>query len=350
MTHPLPPELVDYDQELSLAIRRELTSRHARRRRIAVPLGACAATAAIAAGITVAGSVSSGGGLSPQPADAAILRHAVRALTAPAGSILHVVATDVDRSGSAPPSVDSRDIWMLPVRPGTPCDRQDCPAELLRESFSSGRGALRVDSSTNPRELTDLYDSATNTVYVPPTLAASWQAPEGIDPQNFSALDPFSTGFASDLQHAIAGGRAHVAGRTTLDSRPVIAIDGETDICDPAGELPPGLPSRPSRGGLPCERLASWTYDVTPVGEHPVQLRSTLGTSTDTITFRTWEQLPAAGHLSLFNLTTQHPGARVDRSAADYAAEGLRFDAAEKVPPQATATFVPPAGHGARRH
>ena len=346
MTEQLPPDLIEYEHELTDAIGRMIDGRRARRRRTVVPVAACAAAAVVAGGVGVGASLTSGGGLSPQAADAAVLRGAVAAIDQPAGSILHVKAVDDDQSASGPAVTDTREFWILPVPAGTPCNaRQDCPAQDLRMSYQAGGSSIVVDSSTGPDDRTDLYDSDSDTVYEPPSVAASWQAPEPLDGQNLSALDPFSTQFGSELQQAINAGRARVVGDATVDSQSVVQIAGETVVCNanPA-ELPPSLGSRPPQNGQTCEELAGWTYDVTPGSYRPVQLQSSAaGGVSDTIVFETWETLPAAQNMDVFSLTAQHPGAQVDTSAADYRAESDRFDGVEQVPEGITATALPGA-------
>jgi len=337
MTEPLPPDLIDYEHALTQAIRRHLDARRERRRRVLVPAAVCGAAAVVAAGVGAVGLTSSSGGLGPPVAQAAVLRGAVRALDAPAGTILHVVATDTNQNPSGPASTDTRELWMLPVPVGTPCNvRQDCPALYQRTVYQSASG--EVDSSTAPDDRTDLYDASTNTIDEPPSLAASWQSPEPFDPQNASALNPFGTEFATQLQQAINVGRAHVIGDTTVDGQSVIEIAGSTVECHDA--LANVSPSQ-AQGNPACQELATWTYDVTPGTYRPVQLQSIGPSLNNTIAFQTWETLPAAQNMSVFDLAAQHPGARVDTSAADYQTAAKNANSTEGVPALATVTALP---------
>jgi hypothetical protein len=343
MTASLPPELADYDRELAHAIGDQIDARRRRRRRMAAPATLCVTGAAAGAAIVAVGLGSSGTALSPQPASAAVLRGAVRALADPAGSILHVVMTETRPAYSSGTMTDTRSVWMLPAPAGHPCELNECPAQDLRENYQLKGSSLDVDSSTNPEGLTTLYDSSSNTIYQPPNLRSSWQVPHPIDGQNLTAMNPFSTAFGRELQRAIASGRAHVAGQSTVNGIAVEEIAGETDVCNPPGQpLPTGLKALPSRGGRACAQLSTWTYDVTAAGYHPVSLVNTIpGSGNDTMTFDTWQTLPAAANMDVFSLADQYPGAATDRSAAGYASESARFDTAENVSSQATETFIP---------
>lgn len=335
MTQPLPPELIEYEHQLTDAIRRRIDTRRERRRRAVMPVAVCTTAAAVAGGVGLVGLTSSSG--QPPVAQAAVIRGAVRALSAPPGTILHVVATDADQLPSGTTATDTREVWMLPVPAGTPCNvRQDCPALYLRARYESSSG--EVDSSTGPDDRTDLYDASTNTVDEPSSVAASWQAPEPLDGYNESAIDPFWTKFAAQLAQAIDSGRAHLAGDATVNGQSVVQIAGASVECHNA--LANVSPSQ-ARGNPACMLLGTWTYDVTPGTYRPVELQSVSGGLTETISFQTWETLPAAQNMDVFSLQAQHPSATVDTSAADYSAEAQNANGIEGVPALATETAIP---------
>ena len=87
------------DERLRLAIRAQLVERRqARRRRLrsrrAIGAAAFSAAAVAAAIVTLIGTSGSGG---PASADAAIIRHAIRAMTSQANVIVHVKETGVQK-------------------------------------------------------------------------------------------------------------------------------------------------------------------------------------------------------------------------------------------------------------
>ena len=85
------------DERLRLAIRRELAERLQPRssRRLSRRLGFGLAAAAAAAGAAIAVLVGTGGSGGPGLANAAIIHHAIRAVSCPANRILHVKVVGV---------------------------------------------------------------------------------------------------------------------------------------------------------------------------------------------------------------------------------------------------------------
>ncbi len=289
-----------------------------RRRRGPLVLGSAIGLAAVAAGAAL--TLTATNATAPQIAAAAVLRHVEHAVAYGPGTIIHADLTESQSGQSG--RADTRDIWILPVAPGTLCNRSECPAENLRIAYQGASNSPLIDSSTNGQGVTNIYDSSSNTVYETQSPAASFQPPQPIDFLNDSGVDPLLPNFASQLQQLIAAGHAHVVGNTTVNSRQVIQIAGQFVACGPTNMEPSYLPSVPSsKPNQRCVQVSKWTYDVDPVSYAPVQMQSTSNGTTNTITYTTYQTLPAASHMDVFNLTAQHPGARVDPSAADYQAE-----------------------------
>ena len=98
------------DERLRLAIRAQLVERRqARRRRLrsrrAIGAAAFSAAGVAAAIVTLIGTSGSGG---PASADAAIIRHAIRAMTSQANVIVHVKETGVQKGTPAQSNGGSR--------------------------------------------------------------------------------------------------------------------------------------------------------------------------------------------------------------------------------------------------
>jgi len=308
--------LVDQHDADSVFPRRLVPSR---RRRPPLLLGGSAVgLAAIAAG--TAFTLTATNATVPQIAKAAVLRHVEHAVAYAPGTIIHADLTE-SQSGQYARG-DTRDIWILPVAPGTPCNRSECPAEDLRIAYRGAGNSPLIDSSTNGRGVTDIYDSRSNAVYVTHSPTASFEPPEPIDYLNDSGVDPLLPSFAAKLQHLVRTGHAHVVGTTTVDAHNVIQIVGAFVACGPTADEPPDLPSvHSSKPGQRCVQVSKWTYDVDPDSYAPVRMQSTTAGTTTTITYTSYQVLPVAGNMDVFNLTAQHRGARVDSSAADYRAE-----------------------------
>lgn len=347
MNRELPPSLSRYGHDLENAIQRRVAERPRRQRQVTITAG-CAAVAAAGVGVAAVGLSASGGPISPPVADAAIIRHVERAVTPGPNTIIHAELNET-QPGPTGSHADTQDIWILPVRRGAPCNRSECPARDLRIVFQAADSSQQIDTSTNGRGATDIYDSDSGTVYDTNNPVTSFEPPEPVDALNDSGVDPLLPGFASKLQHLIKTGRAHVVGDTTVGSRKVIEIAGRFVACGPTADEPPTLPSVPTtKPGERCVQVSKWTYDVDPNTYDPVQMQSTSGGLTNTISYTTYQALPAAGNMDVFNLTAQHPGARIDSNPADYAAEVGRICGAEGASPNiSTCTAVPDPDAGA---
>jgi hypothetical protein len=217
--------------------------------RRATGLGLAVTGAAAIALVALVGSTGSGG---PAAADAAIIRHVRAELTAPAGSILHEVAT-VTPTGSSPGLFE---LWAQ----------------------TGGTGVYRVikygSEASQSATQNETYDPSTHTVTVsplPPAIHAREVAHSG---------DP-----AVELEQIVNSGQA-TATPTTYDGIP-------------AFELRVHASGDPNLNG---------TAYVARSDYRPLEIDSTNGR----IVFSTYEYLPATPtNGALLAVTTAHPGATV---------------------------------------
>ncbi|MFZ1992550.1 MAG: hypothetical protein WAU75_00455 [Solirubrobacteraceae bacterium] len=182
------------DEQIRLAIRAQLDGRlrprPPRRRRVsrrmafrASAVSAAAAAVAAAVLVLVVGTNGSGG---PTAADAAIIHHALTAVTPPAGDILHAEMTGVHSGVTF-----VNEVW-----------RQTAPPYVGRaikdhEEFSIS-GTTESD-----------YDPATNTIYEHPNPASQ---------------RPFADPVAK-IRQELASGQAHVNGTVVIDGASLYEVD-----------------------------------------------------------------------------------------------------------------------------
>jgi hypothetical protein len=241
------------DERLRLAIRATLGEQlhgHPRtRRRTRLVLGAAAVAAATLAAAAVALIGTSGSG--PSSANAAILAHAVRAISPPADIIVHVKEV-----GTQPDGTQVGAEWWQETSP---------PYAIRLIKGPVGRqleGA--ADGTTSSR-----YDAGTNTIY---------ERPDSTSP---TLIDPIET-----VRAALTHGTAQVAGTVTIDGRSLYEIElpnGVVGYFDRTDYRPVYLDNPQRGGGVVRTRVI--TYEelaVTPESE------------------------------TLLSITAQHPGASVD--------------------------------------
>jgi hypothetical protein len=152
--------------------------------------------------------------------------------------------------------------------------------------------ALRKHTDVIGFKLSKRNGVAAPTVTVMPAPNLPKAKPETPD------ADPTSTGFRGQILTLLRSGGAHVVGHRTIDGQDTIEIasaDGHT------------------------------TYYVDPGSYQPVEL-DTRGTGGGTeLRFPSYERLELDGNEQLLSLAAQHPGARLDRDAADYRAAEARL-------------------------
>jgi hypothetical protein len=208
---------------------------------------------AVAAALLVAAIVAiswPGGSAGPAAADAAIIRHALRAITSPANAIVHVKEVGVDGGTQV-----MAEWWQ-----------QTSPPHALR--LIKGRGGMQGEGA-NDGTTSSVYDAKSNTIVetrasAPPTL-----------------VDPIESVHAQ-----LARGGAHVAGTATIDGTIMYKI-----------ELPTGVIAY---------------FDTTDY--RPLYLDNPQGDDGRIVRTRvvTYEELPMTpDNAKLLNVTAQHPDARV---------------------------------------
>jgi hypothetical protein len=240
------------DVRLRLAIQARLSEqtlvRPKRRPRLWLGLGwAAAAIAAIAAAIVSPGWP--GGSAGPSAADAAIIRHALHAITFPANAIVHVKETGTQ--DGTPLAIE----WW----------QETSPPHALR--MIKGPLGRQIEAANNGTT-SFLYDPESNTIVERPASSAP------------SLVDPMM-GVREQLAHggAQVAGTARIAGRTMYKIKlptGVIAYFDTTDYL-------PMYVDNPQRDGS-VVRTRVVTYEELPV---------------------------TASNATLLNITAQHPQARV---------------------------------------
>ncbi|MGI8711748.1 MAG: hypothetical protein ACR2NR_00885 [Solirubrobacteraceae bacterium] len=245
-------------------------SRRQRRRalRIAVLVGAVAAAAFVVANVA-----STGGDSAVPPAQAELIRHARAALLLPPRAIYEEEVARVNGRDGSTVTPESHE-WL-----GT-----SPPYDNRLIEFQNGKVQWE-QAFVNGR--LDLYDPASNTVYLAPSKAPN-QVPD--NPNWNSAL--------SEVQYLLRQpGGVTVNPHAVLDGAPVIEFT--------------------FAGG----RFHYW---ASPSSYRPLQIEDRL--------FRRIDRFPivrvltgASASPSLLSLRAQHPGATVDASSADYQAAHQRL-------------------------
>jgi len=247
----------DTDERLRDATRARLDEQllvHPRRRpkvRIALGWAAVAGVATAAVLVSIGGP---GGSAGPAAADAAILRHALRSMTAPANMIVHVKETGFQ--DGTPVGVE----WW----------QQTSPPHALR--MIKGAGGQQVEGAEDGTTSFQ-YDPATNTIAETPDATA----PALVDP-------------IEGVRDQLATGGAQVAGTATIDGVSLYKI-----------ELPTGVTAY---------------FDTTDY--RPMYLDNPQGDGSIVRTrVVIYEELPMTPDTAkLLSIAAQHPGSRVQARTA----------------------------------
>ncbi len=322
---------------------------HATALRVAAVGAAAVAAAGAAAALT-------GDRDGAAPASAAVIGHAIAALSQPPGTILHVDLRGTQWNGDGT-TIAWRDVtWQQNAAPRNGRQVETAPDGTTVESADAGKTQ-------------EVYDPATNTIYASTPTAAHrryWLFPgptagtfllraavfkitpghgykvapggrresvvitarqaralkDGADVLTWrrrhphgafgvavvpaaavrattSSADPGSEGFRDQILAMLRSGGAHVVGPATVAGRDTLEIrsrDGHTTYyVDPDTYAPVEIDTRGTDGGT---RLRIDTYEVLPGN---------------------------AANAALLSLTSQHPSARVDRNPADYNAAQQRL-------------------------
>jgi hypothetical protein len=241
------------DERLRLATRahlgEQLLARPARPVRPVRRFG-WAAVAAAALAVAIVAISWPGGSAAPSTADAAVIRHALRAMTSPANAIVHVKEVGVDDGTQV-----MAEWWQ-----------QTSPPHALR--LIKGRGGTQGEAANNGTT-SSVYDAGSNTIVETPASSRP------------TLVDPIQS-----VRAQLARGGAHVAGTATIDGTTMYKI-----------ELPTGVIAY---------------FDTTDY--RPLYLDNPQGDDGRIVRTRvmTYEELPMTpDNAKLLNVTAQHPDARV---------------------------------------
>jgi hypothetical protein len=333
-----------------------------RRRSLATRLALAGTAAAVVAAAAIA--LTGGGGGDVTPASAAVVRRALAAVATPAGSILHV---DVRgrQWGAGTPTITWRDqSWE---QTGAPHDRRQVQTDPDGTTTESG----------NVGDAEQVYDPATDTIYMSPAAPAGDQAARqaqhayvfraGPRPNTYTLrltlyelVKKGSTAVpharhqllvvTSGQAAALKAGTATIRWKRTANGhglRPSVATRAAAapaaPDCSDVGSEDYGdqiltllrscgarLVGHATVDGRDTLELRShdghMTYYIDADTYAPVRL-DTRGTDGGTsLRFVTWELLPGGGaNDALLSLSAQHPSATVARDAADNRAAEQRL-------------------------
>jgi hypothetical protein len=292
----LPPSLVRFETELGAAISR----RHSRRRPAGLVLRTALATTAVAA--IALGTLSAVSGHDPS----AVAR-AAAALTAPSGTIMHVVLVTTHTNADGTSSSQRSESWE---RIGSD--------KAVRESLSGAGGAYEVATVGGESQL---YDPAARTIYIQQSEAnkvGDLEAAKAAQVSQMPAMDAAKAAkaaregasrhgdgasetdrFQTKITALLGSGAAHEDGHATVDGRDAIRI------VDASGDM--------------LLLVDAGTYE-------PIEWRVTGDGNTSVTRFPTFERLSSAdASTDLLSLTAQYPNATVDRDPSDYHRAVLRL-------------------------
>ncbi|HLY48447.1 MAG TPA: hypothetical protein VKR21_04565 [Solirubrobacteraceae bacterium] len=244
------------DELLRIAMRGELTSRlrPGPRRRLSMRIAAgSAALGAVAAALAALALVGTNGTGEPSAADAAIIHHALRAVSPPPNEILHVRLVGVQNGVTV-----VAETWRQTSRPY---------AFRVAKGEAGHQGEFADNGKTS-----FVYDPGTNTVSESP------------GPRSPAFADPIW-----QVRQELASGRAQLAGTVVIHGTALYKID-----------LPHGLV------GFFAERnYHPWYLDDPQRDGSVIRLR-----------VAAYEYLPMTPtNRALLSVTAQHPAARIERSA-----------------------------------
>jgi hypothetical protein len=357
-------------REILATSRTDTASTERGRRRAVIRITAVGA--AIAAASAAAFALSTGGRGTVTPASAAVIRHALAALDQPAGTILHVDMTGTQDNGDGTTITWRDQSWQ-----------ENTPPYDRRQVETTPEGT--TTESGNVGENEQVYDPASNTIYMSTTTGASsaersaqaarrhfWISPGPRPGTYLVRLAVYGIG-ASGKVGKVMPGRGP---RETLvvTAAQASALRNGTDaitwkrrprgthprftatvVPAPQAPQPPtstsAQPDSPAFAGEIKDLLRSGrarlvgqatvdgrdtleirsrdghtTYYVDPTTYAPVELDTTGTDGGTSLRFTTYELLPANDtNRALLSLTAQHPSATVDQNQADYVAAEKRI-------------------------
>lgn len=252
-------------------------------------LKAMVAALAVAATVAVIAIALDSGTPAVQTASAKTITRALRALTAPTGSILHIDATTIEIDRGHPTIRWEQEIYEQTVLPFR--------ARIIDKRLPGTVPGTEAVFGVRIGE--PIYDPIRNTIYDPrtpkpkPVPGARTLSPA----QEARLFEPYMAQYVRRLRAKLGSGAAHVAGRAIVDGREAIKItfrhSDEIDYVAADGTY------------VPVE-----TIQGTPASPGGQLIN----------VYHTFEHLTAAGHMGLLDLKTQHPSALIDRSLADFRA------------------------------
>jgi hypothetical protein len=245
------------DERVRLALRRQLAARAAPRppwRRLSVRIALGAAAAAAAGAIAVVAFVGTAGSGGPAVADAAVIHHALTAVTWPANAILHEEVVGVQNGVTV-----SGETWQ---ETSPPYASRGIKGQVGHQGEFGDNGTRTLE-----------YDPGTNTIYEQP------------DSSRPTFADP-----VSQVRQELARGDAQVAGTVVIGGTSLYKIDlpnGLVVYFDTTGYQPRYLDD-PQRDGS-VVRLRVVVYEYVPM---------------------------TASNRALLSVTAQHPTASIVAGSA----------------------------------
>lgn len=240
-SHPRPPQRP-----------RPRARRRGRSMRVAVAATAVTATAAAIALLVLTGTTGSGG---PAVADAAIVHHALAAVTPPANAILHEKVVGVQNGVTV-----AAEVWQ----------QTSAPYASRGIKGTAGHQGEFGDNGTTSFE----YDPSTNTIY-----------------QQRDSSPPTFTDPISLIRHDLADNKAQAVGSVVIAGASLYKIDlpgGLIAYVDPSNYRPQYLDDPQRDGSVVRLRVATLEYlAMTP------------------------------SNRALLSVTAQHPTARIDTNPGD---------------------------------
>jgi hypothetical protein len=301
-TEQSPPGLAGFQGRLEAAAEADLRRRR-RNRRIAIRAGSTVAVAVIALVVLSVVNVFGAGGPS-------IVERAAAALAPSCGNTIrhiHLVATVPDGKGGT--AGWDEETWTLLVSPYS-----------FRSVQAARPGFPPAESATNGNLGSQIYDPATNTVYVYEAVApseADLQKKAQLEGKTVEQMKQddaakaavgFKDKFQGVVDRMLASGKATVDRDLVVDGRHAVRItgvDGDADI---------------------IYTVDAKTYDPIEFQVVPAAAGTDKANAATTMRFLAYDTLPATdANLALFDLAAQHPGATVDRDPQDFAAAQLRL-------------------------
>jgi hypothetical protein len=326
-------------------------------RRPLLALTAIAATSAVVMGVT--GAFSGSVPTEVQPANAAVIRGAITALADPPGSIVIETTNGIQHTNRR----------QVPHTPGSP-EPKGIETDRFAQSRIieiAGRGAPQnmvtlvepgLRDGVEVGELNgnnELYDPATNTVYVdsaysanitagpkPGTFTYRWptqtDAPAGTAATESNTDPPVTLTITAAQRAALIDGRSQIEGffgtqAHSLKIVPALRTTSDTDEIRSrlkAGTLtvagPITIDGRRAIKLVGRHGTSSTEYDIDPGTYAPLrEILHTRGVlvTTNWSEYRVLAATPA--NQQLLNLAYRHPNARIDRSHADYLAAQARL-------------------------